>query len=284
MEKNLLIGAHVSISGGFDMAVENGETIGATCIQIFTKSNRQWQCSPIDAADVKKYQARLKNSSIQLVVAHASYLINLGSKNQETVQKSAAALTIELKRCDQLSIPFLILHPGTQGNDSEQQSLKQIAEYINKSIAATENVTLLLETMAGQGTTVGSSFEQLAAIISLINNKNRIGVCLDTCHIFAAGYRFQTQEEYTAMWQHLDQVIGKKYIQAIHMNDSKRELGSRVDRHEHIGMGKIGVNAFALFMQDKTIELVPKILETPAENGDEDDKRNIAVLKKLSVG
>ena len=264
------------------MAVENGETIGATCIQIFTKSNRQWQCSPIDAADVKKYQARLKNSSIQLVVAHASYLINLGSKNQETVQKSAAALTIELKRCDQLSIPFLILHPGTQGNDSEQQSLEQIAKYINESIAATENVTLLLETMAGQGTTVGSSFEQLAAIISLINNKNRIGVCLDTCHIFAAGYRFQTQEEYNAMWQRLDQVIGKKYVQVIHMNDSKREQGSRVDRHEHIGAGKIGLQAFSLFMQDETIRLIPKILETPAENGIQDDIRNIAVLKELS--
>ena len=282
MKKNLLIGAHVSISGGFDMAIENGEAIGATCVQIFTKSNRQWKASPIDDSAVQKYKTRLEKSSIRMVVAHASYLINLGSKNPETLYKSKESLTVELQRCDQLSIPFLILHPGTQHSDNEQESLELVAQCINESINATNKTTLLLETMAGQGTTVGSSFEQLAAIIKRVENKNRIGVCLDTCHVFAAGYTFQTREEYTKMWGDLDATIGKEYIKVIHMNDSKKELGSRVDRHEHIGQGKIGIEAFGFFMKDTTIESVPKILETPAENGEEDDIRNINILKELS--
>jgi len=178
-------------------------------------------------------------------------------------------------------VPFLILHPGTQGALGEQQSLNTIAQHINESLAETKNTTLLLETMAGQGTTVGSSFEQLAQIINKVEDKNRIGVCLDTCHIFAAGYKFQTHEEYQAMWSSFDKTIGKNYLKVIHMNDSKKEWNSRVDRHDHIGQGKIGEDAFKFIMQDKTIELVPKILETPKDNGDEDDIRNIALLKKF---
>ena len=281
MNKKLLIGAHVSISGGFDLSIDNGENIGATCIQIFTKSNRQWRAKPISKEAAQKFKNRLKESSIQLVIAHASYLINLGSKNPETVLKAKEALTIELQRCDQLGVPFLILHPGTQGALGEQQSLNTIAQHINESLAETKNTTLLLETMAGQGTTVGSSFEQLAQIINKVEDKNRIGVCLDTCHIFAAGYKFQTHEEYQAMWSSFDKTIGKNYLKVIHMNDSKKEWNSRVDRHDHIGQGKIGEDAFKFIMQDKTIELVPKILETPKDNGDEDDIRNIALLKKF---
>lgn len=283
MKKNTLIGAHVSIAGGFDKSIESGERIQANCIQIFTKSNRQWRAKPIDKEAAELFKDKLKKSNIQAVVAHASYLINLGSKNPETVQKSKEALTVELDRCDQLGIPFLVLHPGTQGCSSEQETLQKIAQHINESISQTQSCTLLIETMAGQGTTVGSTFEQIAEIIKHVKQKNRIGVCLDTCHIFAAGYKFENKEEYEKLWSDFDEIIGMQYLKTIHMNDSKKECGSRVDRHEHIGQGKIGEKVFGFIMKDKRLESVPKILETPKDNGDEDDVRNITLLRNLTT-
>lgn len=209
-------------------------------------------------------------------------MINLGSSSHEVVEKSKLALTEELKRCDDLDILFLVLHPGTQGELSEEVALQSIAESINKALEATIHCSVLIETMAGQGKTVGYSFEQIATIIKNIEQKNRIGVCLDTCHIFAAGYSFQNEKEYEKLWQDFDLTIGQNYLKLIHLNDSKREHGSRVDRHEHIGQGKIGLKSFELIMLDKKLEDVPKILETPADNGEAGDIKNIALLKDLA--
>ena len=284
IQKNLLIGAHVSIAGGFYKAILCGETIGATCIQIFTKSNRQWHAKKITQEDIELFTTHQKNSNIAIVVAHASYLINLGSKTEETVHKSIHALTEELQRCDALKIPYLVLHPGTLRSTDEQESLIFIADQINTALerANPQHVTLLLETMAGQGSTAGHTFEQLATIMHHIKNKKSIGVCFDTCHAFVAGYEFNTPELYKKMWDNFDKTIGLSKLKVFHMNDSKKGLNSKVDRHEDIGKGMIGPSAFKLIMDDKRFADIPKILETPQANDIEDPKRNIATLIRYS--
>lgn len=285
MKKNgLLIGAHVSIAGGFDQAIVRGEKIGATCIQIFTKNNRQWKSKKITQQQADAFTLQQKNSSIKVVVAHAAYLINLGSTNKLVVEKSVHALVDELERCDMLRIPYLVLHPGTLKKDDEQNSLEFIAEHINKVLqqAQPKHVTLLLETMAGQGSVAGHTFEQLATIIKHIKHKRYVGVCIDTCHIFAAGYLFDTPATYKKLWQQFDQTIGLEKLKVFHFNDSKKETGSRVDRHEHIGKGKIGAAAFKLLMNDARFADVAKILETP-KGQDEftDDIKNLETLRSL---
>lgn len=281
--KKLLIGAHLSIAGGFDKAINSAEELKATCVQIFTKSNRQWKAKKISSIDAKKFIDKQKNSSIQIVVAHAAYLINLGSKTDETINKSIDSLAEELQRCEVLNIPYLVLHPGTiRFNEDEEKSLQFIAQNIDAAFAKsqTKNVTLLLETMAGQGTMTGRTFEQLAIILKKSNNQNRIGICFDTCHAFAAGYEFWTPKTYQAMWQKFDQLIGLQKLKVFHMNDSQKPAGSRVDRHDHIAEGKIPIQAFELIMQDKTFTNIPKILETPA--GENEVINNIKNLKKLA--
>lgn len=283
-KKNLLLGAHVSIQGGFEKAIDRAEKIGANCIQIFTKSNRQWRSKEITDQESQLFIDRKKKSTVKIVAAHASYLINLGSKSNETIQKSIIALAEELQRCEQLHIPYLILHPGTARFEEEQQSLQFLATNIDIALkqSKTKKVMLLLETMAGQGSMLGYKFKQLATIIDHIKQKKRVGVCFDTCHAFAAGYRFDTPEQYKLMWQQFNKSIGIKNIKIFHLNDSKKELGSRVDRHEHIGQGKISNSAFKLLMQDETLKDIPKILETPKENEFLDDIKNIKKLQKLS--
>ena len=284
-QKSTLLGAHVSIANGFDVAILRGEKIGANCIQIFTKSNRQWKSKKITDDDVAKFKTQQKQSLIQVVVAHASYLINLGSKSTIVAQKSVLALVDELQRCEILGIPFLVLHPGTLQSDDEKKSLLNIATQINHALwqAKSKQVTLLLETMAGQGTTIGNTFHQLATILAHVKQKKHIGVCLDTCHIFAAGYKFNTSATYKKLWKDFDAIIGRSNLKVIHMNDSKKDCGSSVDRHEHIGQGKIGTKTFQLFMQDAKLKSIPKILETP-KGADEfaDDIKNLQVLKQLA--
>lgn len=278
----LLLGAHMSIAGGFEKAIERGESIGCTTIQIFTKSNRQWRAKNIELSDANKFKQALKASSIKIVVAHATYLINLGSPNNETRDKSVNALTQELQRCDLLGIPYLILHPGSHLNADKNTCISQIAAGIDKVFAEIPNTTtkLLLETMAGQGSSVGHTFEQIAKIIQLSSSKKRLGVCLDTCHVFAAGYNFGSYEQYNAMWDLFEKTIGLNKLKTIHINDSKKECGSRVDRHENIGKGKISLEAFSLLLNDERFFDIPKILETPKDNL-EDDVKNITTLKAL---
>lgn len=285
-EKNNLIGAHVSIVGGFDQAIVRGEKINANCIQIFTKSNRQWRAKKITEIEAKKFAQAQKNSKIQIVVAHASYLINVGSSSLATQKKSIAALTEEIQRCAMLKIPYLVLHPGTfDKKNNLPENIKITATNIDKAItqAKTKNITILLETMAGQGSTAGSTFEELAELLKKIKHKKQIGICVDTCHIFAAGYNFSTKKKYHELWKQFDKIIGIKKIKVIHVNDSKKECGSKVDRHEHIGKGKIGEKSFKFFMQDSHFKNIPKIIETPKDDNEfENDAINIKKLKKLA--
>ncbi len=278
-----LVGAHVSIAGGFFKAIEEGTIIGCTTIQIFTKSNRQWHANSILQADAQAFIAAQKCSEIKTVVAHASYLINLGSATPGVQAKSLSALIDEIKRCHELEIPYLVLHPGTAEPNSKESTLKQTGNYINQALQATPacTTTVLVETMAGQGKSVGSSFEELRTILEQVTDKTRIGVCFDTCHAFAAGYDFTTPQSYTSTFKQFDELIGLKYLKVFHLNDSKKELNSHVDRHEDIGQGLIKLEAFALIMNDPRFKRIPKILETPMTTGIEDYKRNLQTLLSL---
>lgn len=264
--KTPLIGAHVSISGGYHLAIERGVTMGCTAIQIFTKSNRQWKAKKITEQEALLFQQALKNSPIQSVIAHASYLINIASPHQEVFTKSKAALEEEITRCATLGIQTLVLHPGAYLTADLAQTELQVINTLNEVIAATDNtVCIALENMAGQGSSLCADFNQIARILSGITTKQRIGVCLDTCHAFAAGYRFTSPKEYLSLWKEIETSVGIDAIKAIHMNDSKKECGSHVDRHEHIGKGLIGLKAFEQLVNDKALIHIPKVVETPQE-------------------
>lgn len=280
---SLLLGAHMSIAGGLEQALIKGESIGCTAIGMFTKSNRQWGAKALTSSEIELFKATKRNSAVQQVVAHASYLINLAASDQALYEKSIAALIDEINRCNQLDIPYLVLHPGSAGIQQNHAALARIATGINTVFNKTSgNVMLLLETMAGQGSSTCSRFEELAAILAAIDQKKRIGVCFDTCHIFAAGYDISSLVAYENTWREFDQTIGIDQLRAFHINDSLKELASRVDRHANIGEGKIGITAFTLIMNDERFFSIPKIIETPkGETELDDDIRNIALLKSL---
>lgn len=278
---SLLLGAHMSIAGGLEKAIERGESIGCTAIQIFSKSNRQWAAKEITKQEAEHFKSVWKSSSIKYVVAHATYLINIGSPEKLTCSKSVKALSLELMRCEQLNIPYLVLHPGSHLKTSEQECLKRIADNLNEIFESTRGKTkILLETMPGQGSMVCYSFEQIATLLDLSSFKQRLGVCFDTCHAFVAGYDFRTKETYDMMWKTFNSIIGLDYLKVIHINDSKKDLGSYVDRHENIGKGKLGLDAFRLLCNDKRFFDIPKILETPKTTL-ADDAKNMAALKSL---
>lgn len=280
-ESSLLLGAHMSIAGGLDKAIERGESIGCTAIQIFTKSNRQWRARPISQEEATHFITTWQQSSIDSIIVHASYLINIGASDQSTNQKSVEALIIELDRCHQLTIPALVLHPGSAGTTDEQTTLDIISDNLNFVFNQTpSNVMVFLETMAGQGSTVCYTFEQIEYILKKSHHKNRLGVCLDTCHVFVAGYDLRDEKSYKALWKKFDDTIGIDKLKAIHLNDSKKDLGSKVDRHEEIGQGKIGTELFKLLCTDKRFEDIPKILETPRDTLD-DYARNLNLIKQL---
>lgn len=270
-KQTLLLGAHISVGGGLEQAFARGESIGCTTMQIFTKSNRQWACKPLALPEITAFKQAWEKSYIQDIVVHAAYLINIASAQQEVVAKSARALKEELSRCEQLGIPYLVLHPGSNKTNTKEESLAQIAKQLDLALESVPGKTMiLLETMAGQGSNLCSQFEELATVYKAVRNKNRVGICFDTCHAFAAGYDIQTKETYEKLWELFDQILGLELLKVIHVNDSKKELGSRVDRHEHIGKGKIGDEAFSLLFNDKRFFSIPKILETPKETLAED--------------
>ncbi|NBQ18031.1 deoxyribonuclease IV, partial [bacterium] len=266
---------------GLHKALESGSALNCTTIQIFTKSNRQWHTKPLTKEEIKLFHDTQKTSSVKVVVAHASYLINLASPNSQTYKNSVAALTDELLRCNNLQIPYLVLHPGSAVTFSKEEGIAQIIAGINDIfLNYTGDTMLLLETMAGQGSSLGSTFQELALIRNNITHNNKVGFCFDTCHAFAAGYNFTTQESYKKMWKEFDDSAGIKHIKAFHINDSKKELNCHVDRHEDIGKGAIGLEAFKLIMNDDRFINTPKILETPKDSP-EDDLKNLETLKKL---
>lgn len=279
---NILIGAHVSIAKNLHLAFARGESIGCTALQIFTKSSRSLFGKPLQPDEVSQFKATHKKSSITTIIAHAGYLINLCSKNTQTEHQSIAALEHELDRCAQLNIPHLVLHPGAHLGVGEEKGIEKIAANLDAVLEKTNaNVMVLLETTAGQGTTLGTTFEQLKIIRNTCSQKKRIGICLDTCHIFCAGYDISTKESYRKTLDHFDKVIGFSHLKAIHLNDSFGDKGSRIDRHAPLGEGKIPWQTFELIMNDKDLINIPKILETPADETMALWKKEIESLKKV---
>lgn len=278
-----MFGAHMSIAGGLDKALERGEKINCRTIQIFTKSNNQWKAKEITDEDLHRFHNLYNKSRIFQVVAHDSYLINLASPDPVLHRKSIDAFFHEMERCEKLKIPYLVFHPGAHVGSGEKAGLKKIAQSINVLLKRGKGfkVSLLLETTAGQGTNLGYKFEHLADIIKMVRQKKSIGVCVDTCHIFAAGYDITTQKGYKKSFQTFNKVIGLDKLKVFHINDSKKELGSRVDRHEHIGKGFLGLKPFEFLVNDKRFVDTPKILETPKGPELKEDVQNLKVLKRL---
>ncbi len=283
MTKRIILGTHVSVTGGIHRAFERGEQIGCTTMQVFTKNSNQWAGKALTREDVQSYKTASGKSTIDPVFAHASYLINLCATNPAILAKSRAALADELQRCDSLGIRGLILHPGAHLGAGEREGIRGIADSLNDAHTRTGKIAPLtvLETTAGQGTAIGYRFEHLAGIIEHCSMPERMAVCIDTCHLFAAGYAIDTDDGWNTMLRELDSTVGLQRLAAVHVNDSKRELGSRVGRHEHIGKGKIGMLAFRLLMNDPRLSTVPKILETDKSDDMHEDVENMNILRSL---
>ena len=274
----LPIGAHVSISGSLELAFARGEEIGCTAIQIFTKNANQWRAKPISAAAAKLFRDTWEASPIGPVISHDTYLINLAAPDPEKWAKSKATFADELQRCDQLGIRQLVMHPGNYMGEGDEKGLERIAAAFREIFAdAPASVEVLLENTAGQG----SALEHLAEIIDRVP-EGRFGICFDTCHAFAAGYDLSSAAGYAAVMEEFDQRVGHEHIRAFHVNDSKKGLDSRVDRHEQLGEGAIGVEGFRALMQDRRFSQVPKILETPKGEDNAWDLRNLALLRELA--
>ncbi len=259
------VGAHVSASGGVYNAPENAKNIGAKAFALFTKNQRQWKAKPLDAETIDRFKANLEEAGIlpQHILPHDSYLINLGHPEEDKRQKSLDAFIDEVQRCEQLGLDRLNFHPGSHLKKiSEEACLDRIAESMNKTLEETQGVTLVIENTAGQGSNLGYKFEHLAYLIDRSIDKSRVGVCIDTCHMFTAGYDIRTREAYDKTWQEFDEIVGFEYLKGMHINDSKPDLGSRVDRHHSLGKGKIGLDAFRFIMNDPRMDDIPLVLET----------------------
>ncbi len=280
------IGAHMSVAGGVSRALDRGEELGLDTIQIFTKNANQWAGRPISEEERERFIQRREETGIDPVVAHDSYLINLASPDREMFERSLAAFEDEMIRCHQLNIPWLVMHPGSHLRSGEARGIRQIGEAVRVALLEQEDtgVGILLETTAGQGTQIGYRFEHLRDIMGEIDYPERTGVCLDTCHIFAAGYDIRSKKTYEATMDEFDRIVGIGNLHLIHANDSKKELGSRVDRHEHIGKGQIGEEAFSFFLNDPRLADLPFILETPKTSSETQvpmDVVNVALLRKM---
>ena len=259
------IGAHVSASGGVFNAPLNAMSIGAKAFALFTKNQRQWSAKPLETKTIDLWFEALEKSKIETkhILPHDSYLINLGHPELEAREKSLNSFIDEIQRCEILTLDRLNFHPGSHLRKiSEDECLDNIAVSMNKAISATKNVKLVIENTAGQGSNLGYKFEHLAYIIDKIEDKSRVGVCIDTCHMFTAGYDIRTRETYDKTWAEFDKIVGRQYLAGMHINDSKPELGSRVDRHDSLGEGKIGWDAFKFIMNDERMDDIPLILET----------------------
>jgi deoxyribonuclease-4 len=278
-----LLGAHTSTSGGVSISVDLAGKLGFTAIQIFTKNNNRWFQKPFEEKEIEAFKTKLKNSKIRFVVAHDSYLINLCATDKEILKKSHIAFLDELERCELLGIPHLNFHPGSHLGAGEDDGIKLIAESINIAHNKTRGfmVSSMLETTAGQGTAIGYRFEQLQKIIELVEQKGRMTVCIDTAHVFAAGYDIKDPINFKKIIKEFDAIIGLERLKCFHMNDSKKELGSRVDRHEHIGKGFIGIEGFSNIINDERLREIPKILETPKGKEQLEDLENLKVLRGL---
>ncbi len=263
------VGAHVSASGGVYNAVDNALEIGAKAFALFVKNQRQWSAKPLDEKTIAKFKEKLEASGIEPkhVLPHDSYLINLGHPEEEKWEKSKNAFLDEVHRCEQLGLVKLNFHPGSHLKKiSEEECLDRIAEAMNWTLENSESVSLVIENTAGQGSNLGYKFEHLAYLIDKVKDKSRVGVCIDTCHMFTAGYDIRTKEAYEKTWAEFDEIVGFEYLQGMHINDSKPPLGSRVDRHHSLGKGEIGLDAFRFIMNDPRMDDIPLVLETIDES------------------
>ncbi len=260
------VGAHVSISGGVENAPLNAERIGAKAFAMFTKNQRRWASKPFSHNNISCFKENYVSAGYdsRFILPHDSYLINLGHPEKTALEKSRAAFLDEMQRCEQLGLIYLNFHPGSHLNKIyPDKCLKRIAESVNLALGRTTGVIAVIENTAGQGTNLGYRFEHLAKIIENINDKSRVGVCLDTCHTYAAGYDIKTSESFDGVLAEFDAVVGMKYLKAVHLNDSKKEVKSRVDRHESIGKGTLGLEPFKFIMNDTRFDNMPMVLETP---------------------
>ena len=274
----MLLGAHIPITGGVYKAPERGRGLTCDCMQIFSKNQMQWKSKPLSDDDAERFRQGVVQHRIQETVIHDSYLINLGSPDSQLLQKSRGAFLEEMVRAQKLGVRYLILHPGAHVGSGEQAGLSSIAESLDwaRKEFGSYDVELLLEITAGQGSVLGRSFEQLAKIIDIMEDSKAVGVCFDTCHAYAAGYDVKSRAGYEKTMNALDDVLGMDRLKAIHLNDSKGKQGSRLDRHEQIGKGFIGLDGFRNIMNDNRLENIPMVLETP-----EGEKRYASELKTL---
>jgi len=277
------LGAHESIAGGLHRAFDRAQSVGCETVQIFVKSNRSWAVRPLTEAEIARFKEKAAESDIHPVVAHASYLLNLATPDEELWRRSRDTLIVELERCEALGIPSLVLHPGSHVGAGEKAGLTRVAQALGEVHAATSGfgARILLETTAGQGTNLGYRFEQLARLLETTAQGERLGVCLDTAHVFAAGYELRTPQEYEATMTALDRIVGLGRLEAVHLNDSKGDLGSHKDRHEHIGRGLIGLEGFRNVVNDPRLAALPGLLETPKGDDLCEDKENLALLRSL---
>lgn len=277
------LGAHMSAAGGVSKAFARGQSVGCETIQIFTRNQNRWESKPLDPAEIERWHAAAAETGIAPAISHASYLINLGSPDDALWEKSIGALVDELQRAEALGLLGVVLHPGAHMEQGEEVGIARVAAGLDRAHAATAGfqTLTLLEITAGQGTTLGYKFEHLAAMRSQAATAERIAVCFDTCHAFAAGYDFRTPESYAAMIEAFDRTVGLALLKCFHLNDSKGTLGNRRDRHEHIGKGGIGLSGFAHLLNDPRFAGVPMLLETDKSDDLHEDAENLAVLRGL---
>ena len=275
----------MSIAGGYFNAVEAAHRVGCDCVQLFTKNNNQWRAKPITDEEVEQFRSALSELEITHPISHDSYLINLASPDAELFKKSVDAFVVELQRAEALGIPYVVAHPGAFTTSSEARGLRRIARGLNEVHRQTKGIAAqcLLETTAGQGSNLGWKFEHLAKILETVRDPDRLGVCFDTCHVFAAGYPMDSEKNYKATMRAFNQTVGVKQIRAFHLNDSLKPLGSRVDRHAAIGRGEMGLSPFRFLLNDRRFRRIPMYLETPKgeEKGRDLDVVNLKTLRKL---
>lgn len=277
----MILGAHISVAGGLDLAPARGVAIGCEAIQIFSRNQRQWQAKPLAESEVENFRAAFNASGLKSACIHASYLINLAAPDPLTWQKSIKALADELRRAEMLSIPFVIVHPGAHKDRGIEAGWKRVAVALRRVLdsAKADHVTLLLENTAGQGSYLASTLEQLAFALQLLTAGNAVGVCLDTCHLLASGHEFRTETEYRRLKKKIAATIGLEKVRALHLNDSRKPLGSHVDNHAGLGKGHVGLKPFGFWMNDKTWTKTPAVLETPG--GEKNYQRELKLLRKL---
>jgi deoxyribonuclease-4 len=282
-ERKLLLGAHESIAGGVENALARGQEVGCDTIQIFVKTPNRWASKPIADENVVAFQEAVDETGIWPVFAHGLYLVNLATPDDTLWKKSMAALTDDLKRCEKLGLPGLVIHPGSHMGSGEEAGLARIAAALDEvhTRLSGAQVQIWLEITAGQGNHLGYTFDHIRAMIEGVREPQRLGVCFDTAHAFAAGYELRTREGYEATWSQFDETLGLDRLQAIHLNDSKKELGSRVDRHDHIGQGLLGLEPFRFLLNDPRFRGIPMTLETEKGPDLVEDKENLAVLRSL---